>query len=159
MDVSLDISAQPQHARCHAVRNTVRGREPMVGGDGAAAVWPADAGLPLQRFSMLRSTDAAQVEPTRAVVARLLTPHRLTLRRADTEMSACLSAVDLGPVSLVHMRSGGHEVQVHLTEQVSYYDVNIALAGSNRLEAVPSRSWSTRRRPGSSPRAWSPTCT
>jgi AraC-like DNA-binding protein len=98
------------------------------------ATGPAGAGPPLQRFSMARGADAAAWEQAQAVVARLLTPFRVTLLTTGRDASASIAAVDLGPVSLLHAHTVGHEIHVQLTEQVSYYDVNFALAGQNRLE-------------------------
>jgi AraC-like DNA-binding protein len=106
----------------------------VVDDDVAPVLGPAGAGPPLQRFSMMRASGVTALEQARAVVAQLLTPFRLTLLTTGTQMAATIAAVDLGPVSLVHAYTGGHEVHVRLTEQVSYYDVNFALAGRNRLD-------------------------
>jgi hypothetical protein len=66
--------------------------------------------LPLQRFSVLRSTGISEVEEARAVVARLLTPFRLTLLSTGSEVSVSLSAADLGPVSLMMIERNNEEV-------------------------------------------------
>jgi AraC-like DNA-binding protein len=87
-----------------------------------------------ERFSIFRSTGAGVLEESRAVVARLLTPFRLTLLNMTPDASVSVSAAGLGPISLVHARTSGHEVRVQLTEQVSYYDINFALVGHNRLD-------------------------
>lgn len=106
----------------------------MVDDGIAAAAGPAGSGLPLQRFSVVHVAGDTAPDQARDVVAQLLTPFRLTLLTTGTERVATIAAVDLGPVSLVHAYTGGHEVHVQLTEQPSYYDVNLALAGRNRLE-------------------------
>lgn len=86
--------------------------------------------MPLRRFTVLR---AADIDEVRACASRLLTPHRLTPVRG-TRVLTDLSAVNLGPLSLLYGRSYGDEMQVQFTRQVSYYDINLAAAGRNRLE-------------------------
>lgn len=99
---------------------------------------------PLRRFSVLHSARGGEV---RARVSRLLSPHRpITVGGSDVLVD--LAAVDLGPLSLVYCRNYGNEVGIELTERVSYYDVNFALAGSNRLECGGERLLLTQRTAG-----------
>jgi hypothetical protein len=94
------------------------------------AVLPA--GRPLRRFPVLR---AAGLEAGLASLSHLLTPCSVTLPAgtAGAEVRSDVSAVRLGPVCLVYARNAGAELGVRLTEQVSYYDVNFALEGVNRI--------------------------
>ncbi|WP_106401051.1 AraC family transcriptional regulator [Actinocorallia populi] len=85
----------------------------------------------LERHTILRS---AGVEEFCAGVSAFLTPHRLVpADRGDVRSD--LAAVSLGPVTLVYGSSTGGALGAELTEQVSYYDVNLALAGRNLLSA------------------------
>ena len=88
---------------------------------------------PLRRFPVLR---AAGLEAGQASIAHLLTPFAVALPEgnARAEVRSDVSAVSLGPVSLVYARSTGAELSVQLTEQVSYYDINFALEGVNRIQ-------------------------
>src|SRR5579863_7024118 len=90
------------------------------------------AGRPLRRFPVLR---AAGLEAGLASLCHLLTPCSVTLPAgtAGAEVRSDVSAVRLGPVCLVYARNAGAELGVRLTEQVSYYDVNFALEGVNRI--------------------------
>ncbi|SEG63101.1 AraC-binding-like domain-containing protein [Nonomuraea solani] len=99
---------------------------------------------PLRRFSVLRSAGRDKMRPS---LSRLLSSHRPTAG-GGPGLLADLSAVDLGPMSLVYGRSYGDEVGIELTEQVSYYDVNFALAGRNRLECGDERLVLTPRTAG-----------
>lgn len=101
-------------------------------------------GTPLRRFSVLRSARGGEV---RARLSRLLSPHR-PITAGGSGGLVDLSAVDLGPLSLVYCRSYGNEIGIELTEQVSYYDVNFALVGSNRLECGDERLVLTPRTAG-----------
>jgi AraC-like DNA-binding protein len=85
---------------------------------------------PLRRFSMLR---AAGVDDARAGFSHLLSAYRPTVT-PDMNVLADIAAADLGSLSLVYGRTYGGEIGVQLTEQVSYYDVNFALAGHNLLD-------------------------
>jgi AraC-like DNA-binding protein len=84
----------------------------------------------LERFLVLQTHD---IDEFRANVARFLTPHKLTPVGSHHQLQTDLSMVDLGPVSLVYGRNAGAELRVRLTEQVDYYDVNLALEGHNLL--------------------------
>ncbi|WP_460790248.1 AraC family transcriptional regulator [Nocardioides maradonensis] len=84
----------------------------------------------LERFLVLRTSN---IDEFRANVARFLTPHRLAPLGPAGPVEADLAMVDLGPVSLVYGRNAGAELRVQLTEQVDYYDVNLALSGHNLL--------------------------
>ncbi|WP_223281117.1 AraC family transcriptional regulator [Streptomyces antnestii] len=86
----------------------------------------------LERFVVLRTSD---IEAFRANVAQLLTPHKLARVGSSGVVHADLSMADLGPVRLIHGRNTGVELRAELTEQVSYYDVNLALSGVNLLTA------------------------
>ncbi|MEV0083742.1 AraC family transcriptional regulator [Saccharopolyspora sp. NPDC050642] len=88
----------------------------------------------LERYTVLRGSD---VDEFRASVSRFLTPHLLTpVGRCHSSVTADLAQVSLGPVSLVYGRNAGAELGVRLLEQVSYYDVNLALAGRNLLSCA-----------------------
>ena len=84
----------------------------------------------LERFLVLRTSD---VDEFRANIARFLTPHRLAPSGALGDFRTDLSMVDLGPISLVYGRNDGAELSVELTDELDYYDVNLALAGHNML--------------------------
>jgi AraC-like DNA-binding protein len=88
---------------------------------------------PLRRFPVLR---AAGLEAGQASIAHLLTPFAVALPEgnARAEVRSDVSAVSLGPVSLVYAHSTGAELSVQLTQQVSYYDINFALEGVNRIQ-------------------------
>src|SRR5579864_1561973 len=90
------------------------------------------AGRPLGRFPVLR---AAGLEAGQASISHLLTPFAVALPAgtAGAEVRSDVSAVRLGPLCLVYARSTGGELSVQLTEQVSYYDINFALEGVNRI--------------------------
>lgn len=83
----------------------------------------------LERFSVLHTEELDQF---RAQIAQFLTPHKLS-QVGGGRLQTDLSMVDLGPVSLVYGRNTGAELSVQLTEQVDYYDVNLAVAGSNLM--------------------------
>ncbi|TDD48778.1 AraC-like ligand-binding domain-containing protein [Saccharopolyspora elongata] len=88
----------------------------------------------LERYMVLRGSD---VDEFRTSVSRFLTPHLLTpVGRCHSSVTADLAQVSLGPVSLVYGRNAGAELGVRLLEQVSYYDVNLALAGRNLLSCA-----------------------
>jgi AraC-like DNA-binding protein len=92
------------------------------------------AGRPLRRFPVLQG---AGLETAKTSVSHLLTPFAVALPAgtAVTEVRSDVSAVGLGPVSLVYARNaGGGELSVQLTEQLSYYDINFALEGVNRIQ-------------------------
>ncbi|MET9265318.1 AraC family transcriptional regulator [Amycolatopsis sp. NPDC004079] len=85
----------------------------------------------LERFAVLSSPD---LDEFRHSVSQLLTPHRLTpLAPGTPEMRTDLAKASLGPVSLVYCRNRGAELGVQLTEQVDYYDINLALHGRNQV--------------------------
>ncbi|MGW4289533.1 AraC family transcriptional regulator [Streptomyces sp. NPDC004673] len=84
----------------------------------------------LERFLVLRTSD---IDEFRVNLAQHLTPHKLTPVGTTSGVHTDLSVVDLGPVRLIHGHNAGAELGVRLTEQVSYYDVNLALSGSNLL--------------------------
>ncbi|WP_033290744.1 AraC family transcriptional regulator [Amycolatopsis jejuensis] len=86
----------------------------------------------LERYSVLHTAD---LEQFRATVARYLTPHRLAPTRRETRLETDLAMADLGAVTLVYGRNAGAELRVQLTEQVGYYDVNLAFGGTNLLQA------------------------
>ena len=95
--------------------------------------------VPLRRFQVLR---AAGVEEVQASVSNLLTPFRVTPlwgRPASGAVLGDVSAVKLGPVCLIYARHVGAELSVQLTRQVSYYDINFALAGGNHIETGDER--------------------
>ena len=113
-----------------------------------AVVHPAPAqSRPLRRFQLLQ---AAGVETVQASVSNLLTPFRVTAqpRRARTEVLGDLSAIRLGPICLIYARSLGAELDVQLTRQVSYYDINFALEGANHIEARDEQVVLSARRAG-----------
>jgi len=102
---------------------------------------------PLRRFPVLQ---AAGLEAARASVSGLLTPFLVTARRgsADAEVLSDVAAVTLGPVGLVYARNAGAELDVQLTEQVAYYDINFALEGHNRIEVRDEQVMLSGRRAG-----------
>lgn len=102
---------------------------------------------PLRRFQVLR---AAGLEETQASFSSLLTPFRVTPtgRTAGVEVLSDVSAVRLGPVSLIYGRNVGAELDVQLTERVSYYDIHFALEGANCIETRDERVLLSARRAG-----------
>lgn len=86
----------------------------------------------LERFLVSRTSE---IDEFRANCAQLLTPHRLTPIGAAGPVRTEVSVADLGPMRLVYGRNAGAGLKVQLTEQVSYYDVNLALVGTNLLRA------------------------
>ncbi|QXJ19675.1 AraC family transcriptional regulator [Actinomadura graeca] len=85
----------------------------------------------LERFSILRSAD---LDEFRACVSRYLTPHRsVPAGRGGDAIRTDVSMADLGPLSLVYGWHRNCELDVQLTEEVDYYDVNLALGGVNRI--------------------------
>ncbi len=102
---------------------------------------------PLRRFQVLR---AAGLEETQASFSSLLTPFRVTPtgRTAGVEVLSDVSAVRLGPVSLIYGRNVGAELDVQLTEWVSYYDIHFALEGANCIETRDERVLLSARRAG-----------
>ncbi|WP_410665375.1 AraC family transcriptional regulator [Amycolatopsis sp. lyj-84] len=85
----------------------------------------------LERFAVLSSPD---LDEFRHSVSQFLTPHRLTPLAGNTAgVHTDLSKTSVGPVSLVYCRNSGVELGVHLTENVDYYDINLALHGRNRV--------------------------
>ncbi|MDI3406240.1 AraC family transcriptional regulator [Streptomyces cavernicola] len=84
----------------------------------------------LERFLVLRTSD---IDEFRVNLAQHLTPHKLTPVGITSAVHTDLSVADLGPVRLIHGYNAGAELQVQLTDRVSYYDVNLALAGTNLL--------------------------
>ncbi|TDD95292.1 helix-turn-helix domain-containing protein [Actinomadura rubrisoli] len=85
----------------------------------------------LKRFSVLRS---AALDEFNACVSQYLTPHRLVpAGRGGAEIRTDLSKADLGPLSLVYGWHRNCELNVQLTEEVDYYDVNLSFGGYNRI--------------------------
>jgi AraC-like DNA-binding protein len=84
----------------------------------------------LERFRVLQTRD---VDEFRSNIARFLTPHRLVPAGVPVDFRTDLAMVDLGSVSLVYGRNEGAELHADLTDEVDYYDVNLALAGHNIL--------------------------
>lgn len=77
---------------------------------------------------------AAELDEFRATVARFLTPHRLAPAGTDgDQLHGRVAVAPLGPLSLVYGAHSGAELDVALTEQVDYYDVNLAWEGRNRI--------------------------
>ena len=102
---------------------------------------------PLRRFEVLR---AAGVEAARVSVSDLLTPFRVTAlgAGAGAEVLSDVSAVRLGPVCLIYARNVGAELDVQLAQRVSYYDINFALEGVNRIETRDEQVVLSARRAG-----------
>ncbi|MBO4256202.1 AraC family transcriptional regulator [Streptomyces griseorubiginosus] len=97
---------------------------------------PAVAGVPLlRRFTVF---EAAGIDEVRPRVAQLLSSFRPTAG-GGSGMLCDLSAVGFGPFSLIYARTYGDEFAVELTEQVSYYDVNFALFGTNQVDTDEER--------------------
>ncbi|MFE3174329.1 AraC family transcriptional regulator [Amycolatopsis sp. NPDC059090] len=86
----------------------------------------------LSRFSVLHTAD---LEQFRAAASRYLTPHRLSPAGRHAGLQTDVAMAELGPITLVYCRNTGAELRVELTEQVDYYDVNLALGGTNLLHA------------------------
>ncbi|WP_329013654.1 AraC family transcriptional regulator [Streptomyces sp. NBC_00690] len=85
----------------------------------------------LQRYDVLES---AGLEEFRATVARFLTPHRLVpTGHEGAHLRGHVAVAPLGPLSLVYGSHSGTELDVALTEQVDYYDVNLSWEGHNRI--------------------------
>ncbi|KQZ66794.1 AraC family transcriptional regulator [Nocardioides sp. Root151] len=85
----------------------------------------------LERFSVLHASD---IDAFRASVSQFLTPHRLTPRgAAATALRTDVAVAPLGPLSLVYGHHRGCELDVQLTEQIDYYDVNLSWGGRNRI--------------------------
>jgi AraC-like DNA-binding protein len=84
----------------------------------------------LERYSVLRACD---IDAFRASVSQVLTPHRLTPHGVRGVVTADVAVAPLGPLSLVYGQHRGAELEVALTEQVDYYDVNLSWGGHNRL--------------------------
>jgi AraC-like DNA-binding protein len=79
---------------------------------------------------------AAGLEAAQASVSNLLTPFRVTPLggSAGAQVLSDVSAIRLGPVRLIYARNVGAELNVQLTQQVSYYDINFALEGVNCIQ-------------------------
>jgi AraC-like DNA-binding protein len=88
---------------------------------------------PLRRFQVLRD---AHLEAFQASACDLLTPCRLTPSMGSTEAGLLgeASTVNLGPVRLVYVRNAGAGINVQLLQPESFYDINFALEGTNRVE-------------------------
>ncbi|MEU6663006.1 AraC family transcriptional regulator [Streptomyces sp. NPDC046821] len=85
----------------------------------------------LQRYDVLES---AELDEFRATVARFLTPHRLRpTGHEGAYLRGNVAVASLGALSLVYGSHSGTELDVTLTEQVDYYDVNLAWEGHNRI--------------------------
>lgn len=85
----------------------------------------------LRRYDVLKS---AGLDEFRATVARFLTPHRLVpTGREGSRMRGSVAVAPLGALSLVYGSHSGAELDVALTEQVDYYDVNLSWEGRNRI--------------------------
>ncbi|WP_067461743.1 AraC family transcriptional regulator [Actinomadura macra] len=85
----------------------------------------------LKRFSVLRSAD---LDEFRACVSRYLTPHRsVPAGPGGARIRTDVSMADLGPLSLIYGWHRNCELNVQLTEEVDYYDVNLSLGGFNRI--------------------------
>lgn len=93
---------------------------------------------------------AASIEAARSSVSDLLTPFSVTPQgaRAGAEVLSDVSAVRLGPVSLIYARNTGAELDVQLARRVSYYDINFALEGANRIETPDEQVILSARRAG-----------
>lgn len=102
---------------------------------------------PLRRFEVLRG---AGLEAARSSVSDLLTPFSVTPlgRSLGAEVLSDVSAVRLGPVSLVYARNTGAGLEVQLAQRVSYYDINFALEGANRIETADEQVVLSARRAG-----------
>jgi AraC-like DNA-binding protein len=85
----------------------------------------------LQRHAVLCD---AELDEFRATVAKFLTPHKLVPTGRDgRQMQGKVAVAPLGPLSLVYGAHTGTELDVALTEQVDYYDVNLSWGGRNRI--------------------------
>lgn len=82
----------------------------------------------LERFSLLHTAD---VDEFRVAVGQYLTPHKLAPAGRVATLENDLAMAALGPVTLVYGRNAYAVLQVQLTEQVDYYDVNLALVSTN----------------------------
>ncbi|MEU6375799.1 helix-turn-helix transcriptional regulator [Streptomyces sp. NPDC046909] len=89
----------------------------------------------LRRFTVLESAELDEVRPN---ASQMLSSFRPT-SGGGSGMLCDLAAVGFGPLSLVYARTYGDELAAEITEKVSYYDINIALAGTNRVEAGDER--------------------
>lgn len=84
----------------------------------------------LERFTILRDAD---LDAWRASVSAYLSPHRSRPRGRHVSLRTVAAAAPLGPITLVYADHRGAEIDVELTEQPDYYDVNLAWAGHNRI--------------------------
>jgi AraC-like DNA-binding protein len=84
----------------------------------------------LERFSLLRQAD---LDAMRASMSHYLTPHRSTPLGHGADIRTDVAAVSIGPVTLVYADHRGGELDVRLTEQVDYYDVNMSWGGHNTI--------------------------
>lgn len=98
-----------------------------------AVIHQADAvSRPLRRFQVLRD---AHPDAFEASACSLLTPCRLTptLGSTDAGLLGEASTIRLGPVRLVYARNAGAGLNVQLLQPESFYDINFALEGVNRV--------------------------
>jgi AraC-like DNA-binding protein len=84
----------------------------------------------LERFRLL---ETSEVDEFRANMTSALAPARLEPIAARPPIHFDVSMVNLGPMQLIYGRSSGSELDLQLTEQISYYDVNFVEAGNSTL--------------------------
>ncbi|MDQ0382884.1 hypothetical protein [Amycolatopsis thermophila] len=80
----------------------------------------------------------AGYEQSRAHTSRALTPYKRVVEVPELESDLDVAVVE--PVSLVYGRHRGGDVHVQLTDALSYYDVHLAVAGTNFLECEGERA-------------------
>jgi AraC-like DNA-binding protein len=88
---------------------------------------------PLRRFQVLRD---AHLDAFEASACSLLTPCRLSPAPGSTDAGLLgeASTVRLGPVRLVYVHNAGAGLNVQLLQPESFYDINFALEGVNRVK-------------------------
>jgi hypothetical protein len=90
------------------------------------------------------------LEAIQASASSLLTPCHLASAggTAGAEVLGDASAIKFGPVRLVYVRSAGAGLNVQLLQPESFYDINFALEGVNRIETLDEQVALSPRRAG-----------
>ena len=81
---------------------------------------------PLERFLVLQTQD---VDEFRENMVRHLAPAKVVPFGGSGEVRTDLSWVALGPIAMIHARTTGSGLRVQLTDEIDYYDVNLAVSG------------------------------
>lgn len=104
----------------------------------------------LERYGGFETRD---VDDLCSEISGRLTEHQLRPLAGVARFDAKMAVAPLGPVSLVFVQHRGAELRANLTDELSYYDVNLSYGGRNIVTSgdtsvVVDRRWAAILSPG-----------